>query len=52
MVAQYGRLGGIHGQTSKNENQEELLDHELQSVNDSSYRPYVQFELDFEYERR
>ncbi|KAI8879916.1 ATPase, V1 complex, subunit C [Backusella circina FSU 941] len=52
MVAQYGRLGGIHGQTNKNENHEELLDHELQSVNDSSYRPYVQFELEFDYERR
>ncbi|GAA5801214.1 hypothetical protein EDC94DRAFT_616292 [Helicostylum pulchrum] len=52
MVAQYGRLGGVHGQSFKNDNQDEILDHDLQSVNDSSYRPYVQFELDFEYERR
>lgn len=52
LVAQYGRLGGVHGQTNKNDNQEELLDHDLQSVNDSSYRPYVQFELGFEYERK
>ncbi|KAI7901971.1 uncharacterized protein BX663DRAFT_513097 [Cokeromyces recurvatus] len=52
LVAQYGRLGGVHGQAIKNDHQDELLDHELQSVNDSSYRPYVQFELDFDYERR
>ncbi|KAI8984545.1 hypothetical protein BDF20DRAFT_860487 [Mycotypha africana] len=53
MVAQYGRLGGVHGQAMmKNDHHEELLDHDLQSVNDSSYRPYVQFELQFEYERR
>lgn len=52
LVAQYGRLGGIHGQANKSEGQEEILDHDLQSVNDSNYRPYVQFELDFEFERR
>ncbi|KAF1799035.1 hypothetical protein V8B55DRAFT_1387787 [Mucor lusitanicus] len=52
LVAQYGRLGGVHGQAIKSDNQDELLDHDLQSVNDSSYRPYVQFELDFDYERR
>ncbi|KAI8082637.1 uncharacterized protein B0P05DRAFT_636660 [Gilbertella persicaria] len=52
LVAQYGRLGGVHGQANKNESHDELLDHDLQSVNDSSYRPYVQFELEFEFERR
>ncbi|KAI8384153.1 hypothetical protein BD560DRAFT_322349 [Blakeslea trispora] len=52
LVAQYGRLGGVHGQANKSESHEEILDHDLQSVNDSNYRPYVQFELDFEYERR
>ncbi|KAI8997265.1 hypothetical protein BDB01DRAFT_770489 [Pilobolus umbonatus] len=52
LVAQYGRLGGVHGQAIKGDGQEELLDHDLQSVNDSSYRPYVQFDLQFEYERK
>ncbi|KAI9257878.1 hypothetical protein BY458DRAFT_441047 [Sporodiniella umbellata] len=51
MVAQYGRLGGVHGQAIKGQ-QEEILDHDLQSVNDNNYRPYVQFELVFETDRR
>ncbi|CEG71831.1 hypothetical protein RMATCC62417_07500 [Rhizopus microsporus] len=52
MVAQYGRLGGVHGQAIKQEQQEEILDHDLQSVNDNNYRPYVQFELEFDTERK
>ena len=56
LVAQYGRLGGVHGQAfAKNSNDEsgheEILDHDLQTVNDSSYRPYVQFHLEFDAER-
>lgn len=55
LLAQYGRLGGIHGLTSKSsssqQQHDEILDHDLQSVNDSSYRPYVQFDLHFEVER-
>lgn len=51
LVAQYGRLGGVHGQAIKKETQEEILDHELQTVNDNSYRPYVQFTLEFDAER-
>ncbi|KAG0182444.1 hypothetical protein DFQ28_004087 [Apophysomyces sp. BC1034] len=53
LVAQYGGLGGVHGRALKkqSDNQEELLDHELQSMNDSSYRPYVQFELNFDMDR-
>ncbi|KAI8070808.1 hypothetical protein BC940DRAFT_339841 [Gongronella butleri] len=50
LLAQYGRLGGVHGQASSAK-QEDLLDHDLQSVNDSSYRPYVQFELNFDVDR-
>ncbi|KAG0735567.1 hypothetical protein G6F57_005313 [Rhizopus arrhizus] len=52
MVAQYGRLGGVHGQAIKQQQEEEILDHELQSVNDNNYRPYVQFELIFDTERK
>ncbi|ORZ02608.1 hypothetical protein BCR43DRAFT_528647 [Syncephalastrum racemosum] len=54
LIAQYGHLGGVHGLNGKKEQQqqEELLDHELQSVNGTQYRPYVQFELNFELERR
>ncbi|KAG1047330.1 hypothetical protein G6F43_010215 [Rhizopus delemar] len=52
MVAQYGRLGGVHGQAIKQQQEEDILDHDLQSVNDSNYRPYVQFELVFDAERR
>ncbi|KAI8377872.1 uncharacterized protein BYT42DRAFT_572008 [Radiomyces spectabilis] len=54
LVAQYGRLGGVHGQSfqKQNDNQEEILDHELNAVNHSDYRPYVQFDLHFEIERR
>ncbi|KAG2221600.1 hypothetical protein INT45_005174 [Circinella minor] len=56
LVAQYGRLGGVHGQALAKKNNggqqhEELLDHDLQAVNDNSYRPYVQFELEFDSER-
>ncbi|KAF7729261.1 Vacuolar ATP synthase subunit C [Apophysomyces ossiformis] len=53
LLAQYGGLGGVHGQALKkqSETHEELLDHELQSVNDSNYRPYVQFELNFDADR-
>ena len=56
LVAQYGRLGGVHGQALVKKNNEggqheELLDHDLQAVNDNSYRPYVQFELEFDSER-
>ncbi|CAO3649301.1 unnamed protein product [Cunninghamella blakesleeana] len=58
LLAQYGHFGGIHGQTKKNNSNsnqnghdDNLLDHELQSVNDSSYRPYVQYELDFHLEK-
>ncbi|KAI9304532.1 hypothetical protein BJ944DRAFT_202551 [Cunninghamella echinulata] len=58
LLATYGRLGGVHGQATKNNNasnnggqHEEILDHELQSVNDSSYRPYVQYELEFALDR-
>lgn len=56
LLAQYGRLGGVHGQANTkqandDQNHEELLDHDLQSVNNSSYRPYVQFELQFNLER-
>ncbi|ORZ09847.1 hypothetical protein BCR42DRAFT_494787 [Absidia repens] len=53
LLAQYGRLGGVHGQAFKSSNsqQDEILDHDLQSVNDSSYRPYVQFDLHFDSER-
>ncbi|KAI8139426.1 hypothetical protein BJV82DRAFT_672704 [Fennellomyces sp. T-0311] len=56
LVSQYGRLGGVHGQAfSKKSNDdsghEEILDHDLQTVNDSSYRPYVQFHLEFDSER-
>ncbi|KAI8099298.1 uncharacterized protein BX664DRAFT_381875 [Halteromyces radiatus] len=57
LLAQYGRLGGVHGQTLKSnqqqqqQQQDEILDHDLQSVNDSSYRPYVQFDLQFDMER-
>jgi V-type H+-transporting ATPase subunit C len=52
MVAQYGRLGGVHGQAIKQQQEEDILDHDLQSVNDNNYRPYVQFELVFDAERR
>ncbi|KAI9031925.1 hypothetical protein CLU79DRAFT_278907 [Phycomyces nitens] len=53
LVAQYGRLGGVHGQTSKVQAENEnILDHDLQTMNDSNYRPYVQFELLFDLERR
>ncbi|KAI7854076.1 hypothetical protein BDC45DRAFT_535948 [Circinella umbellata] len=55
LIAQYGRLGGVHGQALAKKNNggqhEELLDHDLQAVNDNSYRPYVQFELEFDSER-
>ncbi|KAJ8659640.1 hypothetical protein O0I10_004619 [Lichtheimia ornata] len=55
LLAQYGRLGGVHGQAAKQGNEdpnhEELLDHDLQTVNDSSYRPYVEFHLQFDTER-
>ncbi|KAI8337133.1 hypothetical protein BC941DRAFT_470867 [Chlamydoabsidia padenii] len=55
LLAQYGRLGGVHGQNvksgSSNQQQDEILDHDLQSVNDSSYRPYVQFDLLFDVEK-
>ncbi|CDH57927.1 atpase v1 complex subunit c [Lichtheimia corymbifera JMRC:FSU:9682] len=55
LLAQYGRLGGVHGQAAKqgndDPNHEELLDHDLQTVNDSSYRPYVEFHLQFDTER-
>ncbi|KAI8137022.1 hypothetical protein BJV82DRAFT_636923 [Fennellomyces sp. T-0311] len=54
LVEQYGHLGGVHGMNKQQraENSEELLDHELQSVNSTGYRPYVQFELEFDLERR
>ncbi|KAI9317190.1 hypothetical protein BX666DRAFT_1857670 [Dichotomocladium elegans] len=55
LVEQYGHLGGVHGMNGKRaatEHNEELLDHELQSVNSTTYRPYVQFQLDFDLERR
>ncbi|KAI9474865.1 hypothetical protein BDB00DRAFT_860156 [Zychaea mexicana] len=54
LVEQYGHLGGVHGMNKqqRQENNEELLDHELQSVNSTGYRPYVQFELEFDLERR
>ncbi|KAL0083947.1 hypothetical protein J3Q64DRAFT_1737404 [Phycomyces blakesleeanus] len=53
LVAQYGRLGGVHGQTSKAQAEsEDILDHDLQTMNDNNYRPYVQFELLFDLERR
>lgn len=55
LLAQYGRLGGVHGQAAKQGNNdpgnEEILDHDLQTVNDSSYRPYVEFHLQFDTER-
>lgn len=51
LLAQYGRLGGVHGQHHSTGNQEEILDHDLQSVNDGSYRPYVQFDLLFDVEK-
>ncbi|ORZ25180.1 hypothetical protein BCR42DRAFT_444979 [Absidia repens] len=47
LLAQYGRLGGTHGLNSSSQ-QDEILDHDLQTVNDSSYRPYVQFDLYFD----
>ncbi|ORX52048.1 ATPase, V1 complex, subunit C [Hesseltinella vesiculosa] len=50
LLAQYGRLGGVHGQAVSS-NHEDILDHDLQSVNDSNYRPYVQFELSFDFDR-
>ncbi|KAI9258026.1 CRE-VHA-11 protein [Phascolomyces articulosus] len=54
LVEQYGHLGGVHGLNKQRQetNTEELLDHELQSVNSAGYRPYVQFELEFDLERR
>ncbi|KAI9248898.1 hypothetical protein BDA99DRAFT_524784 [Phascolomyces articulosus] len=53
LVEQYGHLGGVHGSNKQRQenNGEELLDHDLQSVNDSSYRPFVQFHLEFDSER-
>ncbi|KAI9494320.1 hypothetical protein BDB00DRAFT_818708 [Zychaea mexicana] len=57
LVAQYGRLGGVHGQAYAKKSSDdsgqndEILDHDLQTVNDSSYRPYVQFQLEFDSER-
>lgn len=55
LLAEYGHLGGVYGATSKKmseQQQEEFLDHELQSVSGKDYRPYVQFVLDFELARR
>ncbi|KAG2188686.1 hypothetical protein INT44_003825 [Umbelopsis vinacea] len=49
LMAQYGHLGGVYGQRSKkNEARDEHLDHEFQNVNDSSYKPWVQFDLHFD----
>ncbi|CAM0135186.1 Vacuolar ATP synthase subunit C [Umbelopsis sp. WA50703] len=49
LMSQYGHLGGVYGQRSKKgEPKDESLDHEFQNVNDSSYKPWVQFEIRFD----
>jgi len=49
MMAQYGHLGGVYGQRSKKDDpKDDSLDHEFQTLNDSSYKPWVQFELHFD----
>ncbi|KAJ8656400.1 hypothetical protein O0I10_007968 [Lichtheimia ornata] len=54
LVDQYGHLGGVHGfdKQKQADTTEELLDHDLQTVNSATYRPYVQFHLEFDLERR
>lgn len=48
-MSQYGHLGGVYGQRAKKgEAKDESLDHEFQNVNDSSYKPWVQFEIRFD----
>ncbi|KAL1921837.1 uncharacterized protein VTP21DRAFT_10479 [Calcarisporiella thermophila] len=46
----YGHLGGVHGQTSKKE--EDVGADEFSSLIDKNYHPYVFFELSWEPERR
>lgn len=48
-MTQYGHLGGVYGQRSKKgDPKDDSLDHEYQTLNDSSYKPWVQFELHFD----
>lgn len=48
-MSQFGHLGGVYGQRAKKgEVKDESLDHEFQNVNDSSYKPWVQFEIRFD----
>ncbi|CAO3690402.1 unnamed protein product [Umbelopsis vinacea] len=49
LMTQYGHLGGVYGQRSKKgDPKDDSLDHEFQTLNDSSYKPWVQFELHFD----
>ncbi|KAI7871323.1 hypothetical protein BDF14DRAFT_1765763 [Spinellus fusiger] len=52
LVSLYGHLGGVYGLQATKSESEDILDHELQTVNDSNYRPFVQFELQFDLEHR